>query len=67
MFRFNDVIFIRSSFISLQRSDATEQQTIEQTPTELHDEEMPTKTRFSGRKSFTDFFESTTQIIATKV
>lgn len=52
-------------FISFQ-PEATEQN-VEQTPVELSNEEMPTKTRFSGRKKFVDFFDSTTQIIETKV
>lgn len=40
---------------------------VEETPVELHHDEEPTKTRFSGRKNLVDFFDSTTQIIETKV
>lgn len=39
---------------------------VEQSPIELN-HETPTKTRFSGRKHFENFFDSTTQIIETKV
>lgn len=64
MHRFDGLILI-----SLQ-PEATEQN-VEQTPIEpnpeLNDEEMPTKTRFSGRKNFADFFDSTTQMIETEV
>lgn len=64
MHRFDGLILI-----SLQ-PEATEQN-VEQTPIEpnpeLNDEEMPTKTRFSGRKNFVDFFDSTTQMIETEV
>lgn len=55
-------------FITLLQTDAAEQiEKIEQTPMELNNDEMPTKTRFSGRKDFSNFFDSTTQIIQTKV
>lgn len=40
---------------------------VEQAPAEQNVEVLPTKTRFSGRKNFADFFDSTTQIIDTKV
>lgn len=40
---------------------------VDKTPMELHHGEEQTKTRFSGRKNLADFFESTTQIIETKV
>lgn len=39
---------------------------VEQSPIELN-HEIPTRTRFSGRKHFADFSDSTTQIIDTKV
>lgn len=39
---------------------------VEPSPIELN-HETPTKTRFSGRKHFENFFDSTTQIIETKV
>lgn len=50
-------------------SSKHEKQTIdevEQSPIELN-HEIPTRTRFSGRKHFADFSDSTTQIIDTKV
>lgn len=61
-------------FVSLQPEDiernveqAPVELNLEQTPAEPNGEQMPTKTRFSGRKNFADFFDSTTQIIETKV
>lgn len=39
---------------------------VEQSPVEFN-HEIPTRTRFSGRKHFADFSDSTTQIIDTKV
>lgn len=46
--------------------DETEQKE-DKIPMELDIEEIPTKTRFTGRKSFADMFDSTTQLIDTKV
>ncbi|XP_031627537.1 uncharacterized protein LOC116343550 [Contarinia nasturtii] len=39
---------------------------LEEAPIELNTDEKPTRTRFSGRKSLSAFFDSTTQIINTK-
>lgn len=39
---------------------------VEQSPIEVN-QDPPTRTRFSGRKHFADFFDSTTQVIETKV
>lgn len=51
--------------ITLQNQE--KQTEVNKTPMELMNEEAPTKTRFSGRKSIVDMFDSTTQIIDTKV
>lgn len=51
----------------VQETDKQSSEKIEKTPMELHHAEEQTKTRFSGRKNLADFFDSTTQIIETKV
>lgn len=55
----------KPDIVNEQNKQTTEK--VEETPIELYHDEEQTKTRFSGRKNPIDFFDSTTQIINTKV